>query len=336
MGGSSYSSTVFSKRTATAKASGASFFAHTAAIKAGSVDAVVHAKLDPSKKNKAGNIVRESLDCDAHPVSNAIAVLFDVTGSMSEVPKQFVEKFPALMSLLVKKGYVSDPHVLFGAIGDAYSDQVPLQVGQFESGNEMDDALANIFLEANGGGQQTESYELAMYFMARHAKMDCIEKRGKKGYLFLSGDELPYKKVNKDQVERIIGDKIEADIPLDQILAELREKFEVFWIFPGGTMYWNDPRINAALSQLFGQNLLKLKNPDDVCELISTTIGICEGYDVKSIEADLIAAGSSKSSVNAASTALAPYIAKSGALARKTASVVGALVPAGADDVQRI
>ena len=57
---------------------------------------------------------------------------------------------------------------MFGAIGDATCDRVPLQVGQFESDNRMDDDLGRIVLEGGGGGQQTESYELAMYFMARH------------------------------------------------------------------------------------------------------------------------------------------------------------------------
>ena len=57
---------------------------------------------------------------------------------------------------------------MFGAIGDATCDRAPLQVGQFESDNRMDDDLGRILLEGGGGGQKTESYELAMYFMARH------------------------------------------------------------------------------------------------------------------------------------------------------------------------
>ena len=66
------------------------------------------------------------------------------------------------------RGTPSDPQIMFGAIGDATCDRVPLQVGQFESDNRMDDDLGRIVLEGGGGGQMTESYELAMYFMARH------------------------------------------------------------------------------------------------------------------------------------------------------------------------
>ena len=70
---------------------------------------------------------------------------------------------------------------MFGGIGDAQSDRVPLQVGQFESDNRMDDQLRTIFLEGNGGGQKSESYELATYFIARHTVTDAWEKRGRKG-----------------------------------------------------------------------------------------------------------------------------------------------------------
>ena len=200
MGGSSYSSSVFDKTIGATTRAGRDPFAYSAAISSGSTAAVVHTDLDPSKPNKAGVIIRESRDSKAHPDSVAVAVLFDVTGSMREVPQTFVKKLGNLMSLLTKKGYLPDPHILFGAIGDAYSDEVPLQVGQFEAGNEMDDVLTKVYLEGNGGSQQTESYELAMYFMARHASMDCLEKRGRKGYLFILGDELPKDHVNKEQV----------------------------------------------------------------------------------------------------------------------------------------
>ena len=77
-------------------------------------------------------------------------------------------KLPQLLGLLLRKGYADDPQIMFGAIGDATCDRAPLQVGQFESDNRMDDDLGRILLEGGGGGQKTESYELAMYFMARH------------------------------------------------------------------------------------------------------------------------------------------------------------------------
>ena len=140
-------------------------------------------KVDPALDPK-GLKMRESRDSDAHPDSNAIMVMFDVTGSMGSIPAHFAsdkQALPALMALLTSKGYIPDPQILFGAIGDANSDSTPFQIGQFESGNEMDDWLTKIFLEGNGGGQNHESYELAYYAATRHTSIDCFEKRNKKG-----------------------------------------------------------------------------------------------------------------------------------------------------------
>src|SRR5258708_2749563 len=139
----------------------------------------VHPDLDPH-----GVTVRESRDSAEHPRSLALAVLFDVTGSMRNVPRTLQAKLPQLLGLLLRKGYADDPQIMLGAIGDANCDRAPLQVGQFESDNRMDDDLSAILLEGGGGGQKTEAYELAMYFMARHTATDCYPKRGSRGYLF--------------------------------------------------------------------------------------------------------------------------------------------------------
>jgi hypothetical protein len=332
MGGTSYSDDMYHSRITSAKSSSAGYFTHDSAIRSGKTSAGVHEKLDPSKKNSLGKLIRESFDSTGHPNSVPIAVLFDVTGSMSTVPRTFVSKLGSLMKLLVKKGYVADPQILFGAIGDATCDRVPLQIGQFESGNEMDEALSLIFLEGNGGGQQTESYELAMYYMARHTDLDSLNKRGKKGYLFLMGDETPYNEVKKSEVNRIIGDTLEANIPTPQILAELRQKFEVFWIIPGGTSNFSDSHVNKYLSNLFGQNLLKLQNPDDICELIASTIGLCEGYDLHDIKNDLVDVGSSAKSVD---NALATVASFSKNLPAKKAKVDGKLLLESGDSKKK-
>lgn len=106
--------------------------------------------------------IRESRDSVEHPESLAIAVIFDVTGSMGSVPRVLQTKLGALMRLLIQKGYVAHPQVLFGIVGDAYTDSVPLQIGQFESGLEMDDELGKFYLEGGGGGQVHETYELGI------------------------------------------------------------------------------------------------------------------------------------------------------------------------------
>jgi hypothetical protein len=227
--------------------------------------------------NPFGVDMRESRDSDEHPQSLAIAVLFDVTGSMRRVPRVLQTKLPGLLGLVLRKDYVADPHIMFGAIGDATCDRVPLQVGQFESDNRMDDDLGRIVLEGGGGGQMTESYELAMYFMARHTAIDCFEKRGRRGYLFLIGDELPYPRVSAAQVRDIIGDDLGEDISTETILAELKRRYHVYYIIPAGSSYARDERVLDHWRDLLGQNVIQLDDLDAVCETIALTIGLEEG-----------------------------------------------------------
>ena len=261
----------------------------------------VHKSLDPK-----GGKVRESRDSDEHPESTAIAVMFDVTGSMGSIPVTLQKKLPELLGLLLRKGYVSDPQILFGAIGDATCDRVPLQVGQFESDNRMDENLENIFLEGGGGGQRTESYELAMYFMARHTDIDCWNKRGHKGYLFIIGDEMAYPSVKRNEVRAVIADGAERDLPTAEIVRELQQRYHVFYILPQSASYGGDRTTLGFWRKLVGQNVLELEDAEAVCETIALTIGMMEGtIDLYAGVDDLKEFGTSHHTVNAVTTALA-------------------------------
>ncbi|MGK5558010.1 hypothetical protein ACSNOI_41030, partial [Actinomadura kijaniata] len=192
------------------------------------------------------------------------------------VPRVLQTKLPDLLGLLLRKGYVEHPHIMFGAIGDATCDRAPLQVGQFEADNRMDDDLGKLYLEGGGGGQMTESYELGMYFMARHTAIDCHERRGRRGYLFMIGDELAYPKVKRAEVARVLGEEIPEDVPVAEIVRELRERFEVYFIIPEGGYHSGDRRLKEFWQGLLGQNVLYLDDLDAVCETIALTIGLAE------------------------------------------------------------
>jgi hypothetical protein len=106
--------------------------------------------------------------------------------------------------------------------------------------------------------------------------MDCLEKRGKKGYLFIIGDEMSYN-VNPREVNSIIGVDLGESISVEAIFAELKKKFEVFYILPQHTQYAGDPEVLGFWRKLLGENVFELDNPDAVCELIALTIGVREG-----------------------------------------------------------
>ncbi len=290
MGGTSWSDDHYRARTTHRAATNTPTFAYDADIKTGKSAPKVHTALDPSKL-KAG--VRECRDSKEHPESNAVFVGFDVTGSMGTVPTIVQKGLCSLMGLLLRKSYLTDASICVAGIGDATCDRAPLQIGQFEAGIEIENDLTNLFLEGGGGGQHTESYELALYFLARKTQCDCWEKRKKKGYAFIIGDEMAYGRVDRDQVNAIFGDKLQASIPLAEILAEAKEKWDIFYILPKMTSHFDNPQIIKFWKDLLGQQALKLDEPEAVSELIAGQIGVCEGaVDLSGLTKDIADAGS--------------------------------------------
>lgn len=281
MGGSTWSDDFYKARAKTRDDTGTTAFDYSDRVTTSSARHTwaAHKTLDPK------GIIREARDSDDHPNSNAIAVLFDVTGSMGNIPVTLQKKLPSLLTMLVRKGYIEDPQILFGAVGDATCDRVPLQVGQYESGNEMEDSLGNILIEQGGGGGRRESYELGMYFFANKIKMDCLDKRGDKGYLFTIGDEMPYKTVKKSEILEVLGDTVQADIPIEEVIEALQAKYHYFHIIPDRASHGGAKDIFDEWVRLLEQNVLHLDNPDGVCETIAMAIGLNE--DVIDIDTGL-------------------------------------------------
>jgi hypothetical protein len=312
MGATFWSDAHYRNRAAHRAALGRSAFGFDQDIREHRAAAGVHPLMDPAQL-KGGR--RESRDSLVHPQSRAVAVLMDVTGSMHAVPRILQQNLCRLFDLLVQKQYVTDPAILVGGIGDATCDAAPLQVGQFESGNEIEDDLSRLFLEGGGGGQKTESYELALYFLARKTAIDCLEKRGQMGYAFLIGDELPYRRIKRREVKHYFGDDLPADLPLEKIVAEVQKKYELFYILPNLTSYYDDPQILTTWRKLLGQNVLRLPDPDTISEAIASTIGLAEGsVSVEDVATELRGAGATRKAASAVSSALA-HVASTAAAA---------------------
>jgi hypothetical protein len=159
------------------------------------------------------------------------------------------------------------------AVSDANCNQAPLQVGQFESTAElMDQWLTWLYLEGGGQGPN-ESYELALYFLATHTALDCLEKRKKRGYLFLTGDEIPYPQLPRTHVETIVGDRIDEDLRTEEVVAELVKTYAPFFVIP-------DPGRRRACERrwrdLLGDHVLCLETPEDVCLVSAGAVALCE------------------------------------------------------------
>lgn len=257
--------------------------------------------------NPHGLKIRESRDSDDHPNSLGIVFALDVTGSMGDIPQSLATReLPTFMALLNAVG-VADPQLMFMAIGDATSDQAPLQVGQFESTAElMDQWLTWSYLEGGGGGSGEESYELAFYMVAQHTDMDCWVKRRKKGYLFITGDELPYPAVSRHQIGSLVGDTLDADVPIAEAIAAAAETYNVFFLIPD---LGRRGRCEKRWRDLLGDHVICMEEPGDACAVAAAIVGLTEGAiaDMDALVSTLGANAIAPQRVSAIVRALCPY-----------------------------
>lgn len=306
MGGGSWSDRVYDDRVSHRVATSTPTFKYDADVKAGRAPDECHPTLDLKVKK-----IREARDSDEHPNSVPIAVFHDTTGSMAGNPPLMQEKLPKLLGLLLRKGYCVDPQVLIGAINDHTTRaKAPLQVGEFESDIRIEDALVNMRLEGDGGGQQHESYELAMWAALRHFKTDAWEKRGKKGYLFLIGDEMPWDRLDASTADRIFGDTLQEPVSTAEIMKQLLERWEVFYLLPANTSYFDDPGIKRCWEKLLGnaERFIKVDDPANICEVIGALIGAIEGRaNVDDLAKDLVDGGVDASVAKSVAKSVDPF-----------------------------
>lgn len=284
-----------------------------------------HELMDPH-----GAKFRESRDSESHPLSLGVIFALDVSGSMGTIPyKLATETLPAFMKTMLEAG-VTDPQVLFMAVGNAISDSAPLQVGQFESSERlMDQWLTWMYLEGAGGGGN-ESYELAMYFAARHTAMDCIKKRHRRGYLFITGDEPPNPMVSRAQVRRLIGDELEDDIPIDVIIEETQRTFEPFYLIPDRA---RAKQVERAWRDVLGDRVIAMESPDDTSHVAAGLVSLLEG-SADSLE-DLVekftASGLDQRRAKAVARALTSFAASIGRDGAPPPRLGGTRLPSGDD-----
>jgi hypothetical protein len=224
--------------------------------------------------NPKGVRLRESRDSEDNPNSLGVVFAVDVSESMGSIPERMArETLPRFMQALLDSR-VENPQVMFMAVGQADSDRAPLQVGQFESTESLIDRwLTQLFLEGGGSGGR-ENYELAMYFAARHIEMDCVSLRGRRGFLFMTGDEPPNGAVSKLHVRRFIGEDIPEDIPIRDIIEEVQRGFEPFFLIPGERAARGTER---AWRDLLGDRVVVMEHAEDTAYVAAGLVSLLEG-----------------------------------------------------------
>jgi len=224
--------------------------------------------------NPSGITVRESRDSEEHPASVPIILALDVTGSMGNVPHHLVKTgLPAIMDNIIKNG-IADPQLLFLGIGDHEFDSSPLQVGQFESSDELlDKWLTDVYLEGGGGGNAGESYHLAWYFAAQHTETDSFEKRGEKGYLFTVGDEPVLTSLPKPYLENIMGEGGQyQNYTAAELLEKARERYHVYHLHIKETCSGSRQHVMDGWKQLMNDNMIVVQSHEQVSDIIADIV----------------------------------------------------------------
>lgn len=230
--------------------------------------------------------VRESCDSVQNPNSTPLIVGLDVTGSMGFIAEHIAKNsLGKLVEGIISTKPISDPHVMMMAIGDIFNDEAPLQVTQFEADIRIAEQLTDLWLEGRGGGNSFESYDLPWIFASEKTKIDSFDKRGKKGYLFTIGDELPPTTAPASTLRNRIGVNFQQDIKLDESLAMAQEKYHVFHIIveEGSFAKRNLPEVNQRWKSLLGKRAINLKHYEYISEVIQSVIQVSEGNDPQDV-----------------------------------------------------
>jgi hypothetical protein len=195
------------------------------------------------------------------------------------------------MSGLIETSLIEDPHLMFMGIDDVHWNPASaLQVSQFESDIRILEQLRDIWLVGGGGGNATESYDLAWYFAAYKTKIDSYNKRGIPGFLFTIGDEeAPHSPLNNKYLHQVFGDGEYAHSTPQETLAAAGEKYQIFHIVieEGDYCRSNSPmnlrQVKESWTKLLGNNVLFLNDVSYLTELVLATIRIANGEDIHEV-----------------------------------------------------
>jgi hypothetical protein len=213
--------------------------------------------------------VRECRDSDAHPNTIAIILGLDETGSMGRIPHMLIKDgLPHIMGTIVEKGS-PDVALCFVGVGDHKADRAPLQVGQFESGDEeLDQWLTRTWLEGNGGGNGGESYPLVWYFAAKHTDIDCYNKRGQKGILFTVGDEPFHNHYSADDLRKVMGDtaRVEGTVTAAELLHQAQEKYHVYHLAI------QNGYDHSGWKELMGKQYIPVHDHNDIPKIVAEIV----------------------------------------------------------------
>lgn len=260
-------------------------YASTRAAAGPGVDAIYKSTSAAHELDAKNVLVRESCDFPGKDPSTALIIALDVTGSMSHVLDQIARVgLGVLFNEIYSRKPVTDPQVMLMGIGDMESDRTPVQATQFEADTDaINLQLEKLWLERNGGGNGYESYAAAWLFAAMHTRIDCWEKRKKKGYLFTIGDELPTPLLRKSDVDHFLSSPIERDLTGKELFDMASQSYEVYHVIVEEGSAGRNPQNRIQWTELMGERAIFLSDHTKLAEIIVSAIQMNEGASLDAV-----------------------------------------------------
>lgn len=308
MGGSSYDRDVYSDSSSSSWGSSSSFGASSY-----SASRFTSSSLDSSLKPN-GKILESK-------TKSPIIVVLDVTGSNIDFARVVYDKLPMFYGQIEQKGYLKDFDISFCAVGDAYTDDYPLQICDFAKGIELDSWLEKIVLESGGGGQGMESYELAAYYLYKNTKFVA----GSEPIIFFIGDEKPYSTVNQSQAEQFDIECLESGIDPFKLLRKKVNDNVFMLLNKYGSRYFKDETISCWEKLLAPEHVIKIGEEKAIVDLMLGIISmVSSARTLETYKIDMLDRGQTQAriegvskSLDGLSTALVP-VKVSGTIAKTT------------------
>ena len=261
---------------------------YSSTVKTKSADKIFTRKEILPEMSPFGVKFRECRDSDANPATTPIIIGLDVTGSMGHISEYMAkEGLGTMVENILSRKPVSDPQILFTAFKDAdYDGNTSFQLGQFEGDLTMTKWL-EAMVHGGGGGNNIESYDLPYYFAAYHTKIDSMEKRNKRGYIFTIGDECAPLKVKKGHLKAVLDVDTQDDMLFSDLIPIVKQLYLPYHIIVAQGDYARGAlsKVKTSWEMVLGQNVLILDDYKKIAELIVSVIEVENGADTDTVTA---------------------------------------------------
>lgn len=202
-----------------------------------------------------------------------IVYAFDVTGSVDNLPMIITDKMPLIAGQIAQNGYLEDPEICMGAVGDPEYDRAAIQIGDFAKLRESDAWLKRIWRENGGGGNNVEGYEYMAYFLARCCEMP----KAVTPFCLFTADEGVRDTLDGGVLGQLFGGQHES-ISSAKVFKELDKKFKnnVFLIhryYRGG----DEEALRGWKKSLPDERIVRLGSDESIGDLTLGLFAVMSG-----------------------------------------------------------